>query len=311
MQYVGYVYKIHCLITNKDYIGITTQNINRRQNQHKNESLGNQEFKDNHFHRAIRKYGWEQFEKSILLKIEADNYDTLRESLDELESFYIKKYDTYNNGYNSTYGGSGVICDTNNKKVLVFNELGEFIEECESRVVAASKYSVLPTSVSDCCNRIILSSGWKNNLRIIFRNEGDTVTEEDIERIRKARKNKQVPVKCYDFNTGELLGTYPSIVEASNQTGIDSDSISKCALHKIKSTIQGGKKLVWRKDNEEYTPIYTIEAFYGDLSLGRYVSTSHASDVFNVPVKYISEYLCGKRKSAGKYNGENIIWKRI
>ena len=42
-----------------------------------------------------------------------------------------------------------------------------------------------------------------------------------------------------------------------------------------------------------------------------YVSLSHVADVFGIQANHISEYLNGKRKSAGKYKGENIIWKRL
>ena len=43
---------------------------------------------------AIRKYG-------------AENKEDLRKKLDLLECFYIKKFDSYKNGYNMTQGGSG------------------------------------------------------------------------------------------------------------------------------------------------------------------------------------------------------------
>lgn len=311
MKYVGYVYRIHCLMNSKDYIGITTQSIDRRWNQHKNESEGDIGLSLNHFHLAIRKYGWDQFEKSILLKIESDTEELLIESLRTLEIFYIEKYNSYKNGYNSTVGGEGVISDIRNKKVLVFNELGEFIEECPSRIEASKKYNVLAQNISDCCNRVIQSSGWLNNLRLIFRNEKDSVTEEDLRKIAKARKNQPVPVRCYDFNTGEILGEYPSIIMAASETGIDPDSISKCSLHKTKSTIKGGKKLVWRKLDDSYTPNYTVEAFIGDESIGKYVSIVNAADVYNLNPSHISEYLSGKRKTGGYYDGNPIIWKRI
>lgn len=311
MLYVGYVYRFYCLTSQKNYIGITTQDINRRWDQHKNESLGKQVFKDTHFHRAIRRYGWDNFERTILLRLESDSEEQLLESLNQLEQYYIQKYDSYNNGYNSTKGGKGVISHTTQRKVIVFNELGEYIDTCNSRVEASKKYDVMATSVSDCCTRTILSAGWFNNLRLVFRDEGDTVTQEDIKKIQRARKNKPVPVRCYDYNTGQILGEYSSIIEAQSKTGVDADSISKCSLHKIKSTIQGGKKLVWRKLDDAYTPKYIVEAFCGEFSIGRYVSLAHAADVFGIQANHISEYLNGKRKSAGKYKGENIIWKRL
>lgn len=311
MNFIGYVYKIYCLITQKNYIGITTQSIDRRWDQHKNESIGETGLNLNHFHLAIRKYGWDNFEKTILLKIESDTKEHLIESLKQLEVFYIEKYNSYKNGYNSTIGGEGIITDLNNKKVLVFNELGQFLDTCSSRVEAAKKYNVLASNVGECCNRIIQSSGWKNNLRLIFRNEDDIVTQEDLNRIKKARKNQPVPVKCYDFNTGELLGEYESIVQAERETGIDSDSISKCSLYKTKSTIQGGRKLVWRKLSDTYEPKYKIEAFIDNKSIGKYVSIANAADIYNLNPSHISEYLSGKRKTGGYYLGKPIIWVKL
>lgn len=55
------------------------------------------------FANAIRKWGWDSFEGSIL----EENIDS-QEKLNELEKYYIKKYDSFNNGYNSTLGGDGV-----------------------------------------------------------------------------------------------------------------------------------------------------------------------------------------------------------
>lgn len=311
MLYVGYVYRFYCLTTGKNYVGITTQDINKRWNQHRNESFGDSGLKDTYFHRALRKYGWDNFEKSVLLKLEADSKEQLVESLSQLETFYIQKYNSYYDGYNSTYGGDGVISETNQKEVLVYNELGVLIETCSSRVEASQKYNVPATSISDCCNRIILSSGWLKDLRLVFRNPGDKVTEEDKIKLCKARKNKPVPVKCYDYCTGKLIAQYNSIIEASNSTGIDSDSISKCYLHKIKSTIQGGQKLVWRKLEEDYIPNYIVEAFVDDQSLGKYVSYQNAGAVLGVLPCHISQCVNRKRKSAGKYEGKPIIWKKI
>lgn len=60
------------------------------------------------FANAIRKYGWENFEHEILLKIECEDEEELWFWLDEWECYYIEKYDSFYNGYNSTLGGKGV-----------------------------------------------------------------------------------------------------------------------------------------------------------------------------------------------------------
>ncbi len=55
------------------------------------------------FHKAIREFGWENFEWDILYQtLEDINY-----SLKIMEKYFITKYDSYNNGYNMTLGGEG------------------------------------------------------------------------------------------------------------------------------------------------------------------------------------------------------------
>ena len=59
------------------------------------------------FYQALRKYGFENFEFSIL-------EECLKEELDDKEIFYIKKYDSFKNGYNATEGGLNLSSNLNN-----------------------------------------------------------------------------------------------------------------------------------------------------------------------------------------------------
>ena len=52
-----------------------------------------------YFDRALKKYGEDNFELTIL------ENDIPNDKLDEREIYYIKKYNTFNNGYNCTLGG--------------------------------------------------------------------------------------------------------------------------------------------------------------------------------------------------------------
>lgn len=309
MKYVGYVYKIYCNVTSKSYIGITTQDPKRRWDQHKNAALLDKE--NNHFHKAILKYGWEEFEKSILISLEAEDKEVLLDSLKALEKFYIDKFDSYNSGYNSTLGGDGIIGDANCKSVLVFNELGEQLDKLDSRAAAALKYNVPATSISSCCNRVIYSSGWSKGLRLIFRNEDDLVTTEDIAKLQRIRKNTKIAVKSYNYYTGELVKEYNSITEASEETGISEDSISKCAKRQIASTKLDNTRLAWRLLDDTYNPKYTIEGFINGESIGKYVDTTIIKKIYGISPTSISNCLKGKSSSAGKINGQKIHWKRI
>lgn len=93
----GIVYCINNIINDKKYIGITTRTIDERFNEHckANSIIG----------KAILKYGKNNF-RIYQLDI-ADN----KQSLFELEKYFINKYDTYKNGYNATIGGEGVVGD--------------------------------------------------------------------------------------------------------------------------------------------------------------------------------------------------------
>lgn len=99
---MGYIYKITCRPTNKIYIGKTQTTIQERWKEHCRvaflPSHGDYNFP---FHRAIRKYGVENF---LVEKIdETDDNEKLKEK----EKYWINFYNSYNNGYNATLGGDG------------------------------------------------------------------------------------------------------------------------------------------------------------------------------------------------------------
>lgn len=54
---------------------------------------------------ARSKYGPESFSYEILEVVENSTKEGLLQTLNDLETFYIDKYDSYKNGYNSTPGG--------------------------------------------------------------------------------------------------------------------------------------------------------------------------------------------------------------
>ena len=84
------------------YIGCTIQKLDERKRAHYCSAFTHK--KKNYFYRAIRKYGWENFQWEIIYE-STDHADLL-----EKEMFYIKEYKTYKNlGYNETAGGRGVI----------------------------------------------------------------------------------------------------------------------------------------------------------------------------------------------------------
>lgn len=92
----GFIYKITNKVNGKSYIGQTRYTVEFRWRQHQHK-------KDNtHFHLAIAKYGADSFTVETLEECEIAD-------MDSREIFYIAKFDTYNNGYNSSTGGDGMM----------------------------------------------------------------------------------------------------------------------------------------------------------------------------------------------------------
>lgn len=85
-------------LNNKQYIGYSSQTLEERLLEHTKSSKSNSE---NHFHRAIRKYGVENIVSEIL--VTADSKTEAKRK----EMFYISLHDTFKNGYNMTLGGDG------------------------------------------------------------------------------------------------------------------------------------------------------------------------------------------------------------
>lgn len=103
----GYIYKIVNDINNKVYIGQTIQNPGKRLQGHINDAFtidySKMDYKYNHkFARALRKYGIEHFKIIVIEECNINN-------LNEKEIYYIDKYNSFKDGYNTTLGGDGII----------------------------------------------------------------------------------------------------------------------------------------------------------------------------------------------------------
>ena len=93
------IYKATSKTTGKSYIGFDSNWPNRK-SVHKS----NIKHKDYKFYRALKKYGWDDFEWSLVYQSTDRDH-----TLNEMESYFIKQYDTFTNGYNMTVGGDGSV----------------------------------------------------------------------------------------------------------------------------------------------------------------------------------------------------------
>ena len=87
------IYKVTNKINGKVYIGQSVD-IGRRWREHMTAK------DDIYFHKAIQKYGVENFEWEVIEQCK-------KSELDEREIYWIEYYDSFNKGYNCTRGGEG------------------------------------------------------------------------------------------------------------------------------------------------------------------------------------------------------------
>jgi group I intron endonuclease len=127
----GVIYKATNLVNEKSYIGQTIRTLKLRKKQHAWYALYNRD--NTYFHSALRKYGVENFDWEVI--DECVN----AESLNKMEIYYIGYYDTYNNGYNLTLGGSNLMSEKVKKKISEANKGKKHSEETKRKISQTEK----------------------------------------------------------------------------------------------------------------------------------------------------------------------------
>ena len=150
-MFKGYIYR-HWL-GSKSYIGQTRMETPE---QRWKDGKG---YEDTRFGRAIKKHAWHNFGHEVLLVFKCETKEELVFWLNQWEAYYIEKYDSFNNGYNSTTGGDNyIVCDEafdDMRRQVVCLNTGEVFRS----VVDAANWvcngetnpANLTTAISRCC----------------------------------------------------------------------------------------------------------------------------------------------------------------
>jgi group I intron endonuclease len=227
---MGCIYAAVCFINGKIYIGQTINYIKRIE-RHQNSK------DDVYFHRAIRKYGKENFGFCII----HDNIDIMW--LDDWEIYYISKYDSYNRikGYNSTPGGKctrGVIPSLETRLKLSKAHKGRIkSEETCKKISESKKGCIISQETIDGLNIYRQSEKHKEQMKKLHEStRGKPLKKEHIEKLGKK-------VIQLDLN-GNYLNTYDSTSEASRKTNVSRSGIGKCCNGRPKNKTSGG--FIWK-----------------------------------------------------------------
>lgn len=316
MKYKGIIYRAYCLVTKKNYIGQTRQDFLKRQKSHINESFNqNCEAYNYHFHKAIRKHGINNFEWSILETIEASSLESISECLDALEIKYIKLYDSFNSGYNSTTGGSDTTKQC--RKVTIYNIDGITIKNFNSCKEAADYLNIKESKVRDIVIRR-QEYHYDNGIKYIIRYSDYLLTDQELQYIRTIEYSPKVYM--YDSN-GIVIQEFISVEQCSNILETSNQCITACCRKERKCTTINGRVYTFRYVNQPLTEdevsylqspsgtkLRAINSKTGEI-IGVYSTFKEASNCLNINQSSICQCCKGKRKTGGKINGIPVIWE--
>jgi group I intron endonuclease len=223
------IYLVTNKLNGKQYVGQTIRPLSERWRDHCRLD------KNNYFHRAIQKYGAENFDIQVIDSAESEN------ELDEKEIFWIQKLATmFPDGYNIKPGGNvamrGLHGCFNPKTRLIYQITlnGEMVNEYWGAVEASENTGISEGSIY----RSLKSDGrcLGGGYMWIYANE--FTPQKSAEKIDRYRGQKRSAVLCVE--TGEQ---FESMTEAAEKYGTYPCSISACCAGKLKTT--GGYH--WKK----------------------------------------------------------------
>lgn len=236
----GYIYKITSP-TGRIYIGQTI-NISGRYSSYKNLNCKQQP----KIYRSIVKYGWENHKFDIIYECEFCGLDN--RVLNELETFWIKEYNSMYEGLNCTEGGGSRIVseESNKKKGRKGNLHYNFGKKSKLRNIPRKQETKDKISMSKKGHLVCEEVRYKisNSLKgkpgikhtqetkdkISKSSKGKTITKEVRDKISNSLKGRKplngCKINVYVYKSDEYVGTYNSYVECAKQLNIGGSHIS-------------------------------------------------------------------------------------
>lgn len=166
------IYKAENKVNGNVYIGKTVKSLNLRKNSHKCDAYAKSY--NSAFHNAIRKYGWDNFEWSILCETDSES------KLNALEKFYISAYRKMAGCYNLTNGGDGLsgYKATNETKIKISKNHADF--KGEKHPMYGKKHS------QETCLKISEAKKGKKIIKL----QGKSLSDNHKLKLSEAKKNK-------------------------------------------------------------------------------------------------------------------------
>lgn len=306
---IGSIYLFINKINNKKYVGQTYNKYSERWTQHKNA-------KDSfYFHTALKKYGWDNFDKYIIEQSEyflntEENKINIMLWLDERESYYIQYFKSNDNhfGYNLTNGGHNTISNSakiskkvSGKQVKQYDLEGNLIKIWSSIKEIYTTTNFKNDGIQACSKGLRESyKGYKWEIINIKKDlKFNPVTEAK-------------PVLQYDLD-GNFIKEFASSQEVQKILGYNASLIRSCCRKEIFTS----KNFIWifkQNDIKIKLPLEELESRNLDMRIKQisldgflikiWNNTSEIEKYLSFPKAQISKCLQGKSKTS---NG--FIWK--
>lgn len=245
-EYYGIIYKIENTITHKIYIGQTTHprgfngrydykgsGIERVYKDHTSKRDRGESY-NKYLLRSIGKCGFDAFEVDEVFDV-ASTF----EELNEKESYYIAKFDSYKNGYNMTSGGdsisgykrpSGKDC-FNSKRVCQISPDGKLIKIWDCATDAVRELGVCASSVSNACKGHIKTAGG-----FVWVYEKLYDPNKDYKRNpQKKDSGRGTKPVLWLSEDGKILQEFYSVNSVSEVLDICPQSVSDVCIHRVKN----------------------------------------------------------------------------
>ena len=256
---IGYIYKIKNKINGHVYIGQTRQDYKQRWEQHIKTAFSDAPSfvtRRRSLHKALRKYGVEQFDFSVIEKVED-------EELDERERYWIEQENSFYNGYNETFGGQSgekrfdynsiyqdylkthsllttafnCKCSRDTVRSAVLSNNVKPIDIYSQDIHSSYDYSAVAESYKELQNIKKVAILYKCDTSVVSRAckhyEVSTLSNGEV-----TRKELGIPVKQIDLSTFETINIFPSASNAAIQVFNDkskSRNILACCRRKQKT----------------------------------------------------------------------------
>lgn len=295
MNHCG-IYKYENLINGKIYIG-KAKDIGQRKREHRYEA--DNERDNSIFHKALKKYGEDNFSFEIIEECE-------EEELDEKEIYWIEQYHSYikdplcKGGYNLTTGGDGGQSVFFEKPVLQYTLQGEFVKEYKSASEAARLLNLFKSNITAACRGESSQCGgyqWKY--------------KDSDKKINIIKFIGQQEVEKYDY-LGKLIETYKNAKEASIKNNICHQSITACCRGEVKFAgdfqwkYKGSDKQIFIMGKNGAKPVAQVDNKNNLIKI--FESKKDVAKEFDISITTVWRIIKNKRTINGYYLKEVDIY---